>query len=210
MSRPAGRFGKKTLNAAAVIGLRFGNELLASLVEQPVISELIKAELIDQVRFTPRAEYAFRHALIRAVAYGSQLKSDRAKLHSRLACALEDQDPQSVDEQAALIAEHLHAAGDLREAYGWLMRAGNWLRFRDVKAARMSWQRARDVADQLPADDPDRAALRVAPRTLLSMSTFRAGGSVADAGFDELRELAIAAAGQGVACHGHGGTDVGA
>jgi predicted ATPase len=38
-------------------------------------------ELIDQVRFTPSAEYAFRHPLIRAVAYESQLKSDRAQPH---------------------------------------------------------------------------------------------------------------------------------
>jgi adenylate cyclase len=41
------------------------------------------------VKFTPRAEYAFRHPLIRAVAYGSQLKSDRAQLHRRLAAAIE-------------------------------------------------------------------------------------------------------------------------
>ncbi len=39
-------------------------------------------ELIDQVRFTPNAEYAFCHPLIRAVAYESQLKSDRAQVAS--------------------------------------------------------------------------------------------------------------------------------
>jgi hypothetical protein len=31
----------------------------------PVFDELLDAELIDQVRFTPSAEYAFRHPLIR-------------------------------------------------------------------------------------------------------------------------------------------------
>jgi hypothetical protein len=55
------------------------------------------------VKFTPCAEYAFRHPLIRAVAYGSQLKSDRAQLHRRLAAAIEAR--ASVDENAALIAE---------------------------------------------------------------------------------------------------------
>ena len=45
----------------------------------PVFDELLSAELIDQVRFTPSAEYAFHHPLIRAVAYESQLKSDRAE-----------------------------------------------------------------------------------------------------------------------------------
>ena len=66
------------MNAASVIGARFGAELLAALGIDAVVDELLSAELIDQVRFTRRAEYAFRHPLIRAVAYESQLKSDRA------------------------------------------------------------------------------------------------------------------------------------
>ena len=41
------------------------------------------------MRFTPSAEYAFHHPLIRAVAYESQLKSDRAEVHRRLAAAIE-------------------------------------------------------------------------------------------------------------------------
>ena len=55
----------------------------------PVVDELLSAELIDQVRFTPGAEYAFHHPLIRAVAYESQLKADRAEWHRRLAAAIE-------------------------------------------------------------------------------------------------------------------------
>ena len=80
------------------------------------------AELIDQVRFTPDAEYAFHHPLIRAVAYESQLKSDRAELHRRLAAAIESGSPESADQNAALIAEHLEAAGDLQSRV-WLAHA---------------------------------------------------------------------------------------
>ena len=105
---------------------------------------LVSAELIDQVRFTPRPEYAFRHPLIRTVAYESQLKSDRAQLHRRLAAAIEQRDPGSADENAALIAEHLEAAGDLHAAYGWHMRAATWATNRDIAAARLSWERARN------------------------------------------------------------------
>ena len=65
---------KHTLFAAAVIGARFNRDLLATLEVDPAIDALIGAELIDQVRFTPHAEYAFRHPLIRTVAYESQLK----------------------------------------------------------------------------------------------------------------------------------------
>jgi hypothetical protein len=184
-----GAGAKKTINAAAVTGLRFTASLLTVLGIDPVLDELVKAELIDQVRFTPRAEYAFRHPLIRAVAYESQLKSDRAPLHRRLAAAIEAREPESADGNAALIAEHLEAAGDLRATYGWHMRAATWATIRDIAAARQSWERARKIADALPADDPDRAAMRIAPRTMLCGTVFRVHGDVASDRFEELRQL---------------------
>jgi adenylate cyclase len=185
---------KRTLTTAAVIGSRFSDDLLIGLGIEPVIDELLEAELIDQVTFTSDSEYAFRHPLIRTVAYESQLKSDRAEVHRRLAAAIEQRDPQSADTNAALIAEHLEAAGALHEAFDWHMRAGTWLRgYRDIRAAWISWQRARSVADRLPADDPGRTAMRIAPRTRLCATAWRAGGSVADTGFDELREMAVGA-----------------
>ncbi len=192
-----GRPAKQLLYAASVIGARFRPELLAALMgdieKSEAIAELLRAELIDQVKFTPRAEYAFRHPLIRTVAYESQLKAGRAELHRRLAVAIEHQEPDAVDENAALIAENLEAAGDLRAAFGWHMRAGGWSVIRDVRAARTSWQRARQVADKLPADEPDRTSMQIAPRTLLCGTVWRAGGTVADTGFDELRDLCTAA-----------------
>ena len=184
---------KKTLNAAAVIGSCFTTELLAAVGDDPVLDELLKAELIDQVRFTPSTEFAFRHPLIRTVAYESQLKSDRAQLHRRLAAAIEPHDPGSTDENAALIAEHLEAAGDLHAAYGWHMRAATWATSRDIGAARLSWERARTIADALPTEDPNRAAMRIAPRTMLCGTAYRVHTNVAGGRFDELRQLCAAA-----------------
>lgn len=184
---------KRTLNAAAVIGSRFTPELVSALGIGPVFDELVTGELIDQIAFTPKAEYAFRHPLIRTVAYESQLKSDRAELHRRLAEMIEQRDPESADENAVLIAEHFNAAKDPHAAFTWYMRAGTWLTHRDLAAARVSWQHARDVADQLPEADAERVAMRIAPRTLLCGSSWLAGGTMADTGFDELRDLATAA-----------------
>ena len=183
---------KRALSAAAVIGSRFSPELMSALGIDPILDELLNVELVDQVGFTPRVEYAFRHPLIRAVAYESQLKSDRAELHRRLAAAIADREPEAADENATLIAEHLETAGDLHAAFTWHMRAGTWLTHRDLIAARASWQRARHVADRLTNADPERATMRIAPRTLLCASAWLAGGSTADTGFDELRELASA------------------
>ncbi|MGO9506002.1 MAG: ATP-binding protein, partial [Mycobacterium sp.] len=188
-----GAAAKHTLAGAAVIGARFNRDLLASLEVDPAIDELIAAELVDQVRFTPFAEYGFRHPLIRTVAYESQLKSDRARLHRRLAAAIESRDPEAAEQNAALIAEHLEAAGELHPAYSWHMRAATWATNRDINAARLSWERATAIADALPADDPDRPAMRIAPRTMLSGIAFRVHMDVAGDRFDELRQLCAAA-----------------
>ena len=184
---------KRTLSAAAVLGARFTLDLLIALGVEAVVDDLLAAQLIDQVRFTRQPEYVFHHPLIRAVAYESQLKSDRAELHRRVAAAIESRDPAAADENAALIAEHLEAAGDLNAAYGWHMRAATWATNRDIAAARLSWERAVKIADALPADDPNRTAMRIAPRTMLCGIAFRVHEHVAGARFEELRQLCTAA-----------------
>ena len=184
---------KRTLSAAAVIGSRFSLELLKTLGIEPILEDLVVAELIDQVRFTRGPEYVFHHPLIRTVAYESQLKSDRAELHRRVAAAIETRDTATVEENAALIAEHLEAAGDGHAAYGWHMRAATWATNRDIGAARLSWERAQKIADALPADDPHRVAMRIPPRTMLCGTASRVDVNVASEGFDELRELCTAA-----------------
>jgi class 3 adenylate cyclase len=184
---------KRTLSAAAVIGSRFSLDLLKTLGIEPIVEDLVVAELVDQVRFTRGPEYVFHHPLIRRVAYESQLRSDRAELHWRLAAAIEARDPESVDQNSALIAEHLEAAGDVHTAYGWHMRAAAWATNRDIAAARLSWERAQKIADALPAQDPHGAAMRIAPRTMLCGIAWRVHERVAGARFEELRELCTAA-----------------
>ena len=184
---------KQTLNAAAVIGLHFTPELLAAVGNAPVLDALLRAALIDQVRFTPGDEFAFHHPLIRTVAYESQLKSDRAQMHRRLAAAIAAREPESGDQNAALIAEHLEAAGDLRDAYGWHMRAAKWATYRDIAAARLSWESATRIADALPADEPYRAAMRIAPRTMLCGIAWRVHVNNVGDRFDEMRKLCSAA-----------------
>ncbi len=180
---------KRTLSAAAVIGSRFSGGLLETLGIDPVLGDLVSGEFIDQVSFTRQLEYVFHHPLVRTVAYESQLKSDRAELHRRVAAAIESRDPAAADENAALIAEHLEAAGDLHAAFGWHMRAATWSGHRDITAARVGWERARQIADALPDDDPGRLSMRIAPRTLLCGTASRVHVDISGARFEELRQL---------------------
>jgi len=48
------------------------------------------------------------------------------------------------------------------------------------------------IADALPAEDPHRAAMRIAPRTMLCGTAFRVHVKVAGDRFEELRELCTA------------------
>ena len=81
----------------------------------------------------------------------------------------------------------------MHAAYGWHMRAASWATNRDIAAAWLSWERARKIADALPADDPHRVALRIAPRTMLCGIAWRVHEHAAGDRFDELRELCTAA-----------------
>jgi class 3 adenylate cyclase len=178
---------KRTLSAASVIGSRFGLDLVAVLGVEPIIDELVAAQMIDTTQ--QPGDYVFHHPLIHWVAYQTQLKSDRSELHRRLATAIEARGREAGDENAALIAEHVEAAGDLHAAYGWHMRAATWATNRDVTAARLSWDRAQTIADALPADDASRAAMRIAPRTMLFGTGWRVHAQISGDRFDELREL---------------------
>src|SRR6185312_1658550 len=91
---------KRTLNAAAVIGSRLDLDLLSSVVANADMAPLMDADLVEAVTGSSSVEYAFRHPLIREVAYESQLKSDRAELHRQLAGAIEQRDPAGADKNA--------------------------------------------------------------------------------------------------------------
>jgi adenylate cyclase len=186
---------KQTLNAASVIGSRFDMDTLGLLLPEAVpalLAELLSAELIDQTEFFPRQRYCFRHPLVRTVAYESQLSTNRAQTHRTLAAAIEARDPGAANENAALIATHFEAASELADAYLWYMRAAEWLRPRDLPAARTQWESARRIADRLPADHDDVIAMRIAPRTMLiSTMLFTGSDASTDEQYRELRALTM-------------------
>jgi adenylate cyclase len=184
---------KRTLNAAAVVGTRCTADLLTTIGVEPAFDALVDAEMVDQVKFSSPEEYVFRQPMIRTVAYETLLRAERADVHRRVAAAIEAREPALVDQNAALIGEHLEAAGDNGAAYGWHMRAGAWSRNRDIAAARLSWARAQHVAQSLPADDPNRLAMRIAAGTLLCATAYRTAESMSHSGFQEVCELAAAA-----------------
>jgi adenylate cyclase len=186
---------KSILNAAAVIGNHFDVDTLHALLPETVstrLAELVSAELIDQIEFVPQQRYCFHHPLVRTVAYESQLSAIRVQAHRRLAAAIEARDSGAVDNNAALIATHLEAGGELVQAYRWHLRAAEWLRPRDVRAAHAAWESARRIADALADDYDGVIAMRIAPRAMLISTALYVGDAVgADQLYQELRDLTM-------------------
>jgi hypothetical protein len=73
------------------------------------------------------------------------------------------------------------------------MRAATWATNRATAASQLSWERAQEIADALPADDPQRATMRIAPRTMLCGIAWRTLAHISRDSFEELRELCTAA-----------------
>jgi predicted ATPase len=70
------------------------------------------------------ATYTFKHALVQEAAHGSLLKSQRQRLHARIATVLEKQFPEEATAAPEVVAQH-YADGSLDEsALEWWTRAG--------------------------------------------------------------------------------------
>ncbi|MFL5283388.1 MAG: AAA family ATPase [Rhodopila sp.] len=116
--------------AGAAIGREFGYALLASTTDLPepqlreALDRLTNAGLVFVRGTPPEASYLFKHALVQDAAYGTLLRSRRQRLHRRIAATLEEQFPEIVLAQPALLARHCQEAGLVEQAGVYWLKAG--------------------------------------------------------------------------------------
>ena len=134
---------KQVLQAAAVIGRSFSPAVLRHvLTPETVAEDALEASLsaLEQADFIFRdssendAEYAFKHPLTQAVAYGSQLGAARTRLHVAVARALQTIHADRLGQCADLLAHHFGAANWKFEATRWKRRAA--LRVTNIELGR--------------------------------------------------------------------------
>lgn len=143
---------KKTAQIAACIGRTFDFDILSDLtLQSPAemkhsLDELIEAELVA----TPEAGssiYSFCHALVCDAAYESLLKSQRRRIHARVA---EHMERQSASLET--LAYHHEAAGHFMSAAKCLLGAGrNALRISAAVEAIDRFQKGIDLLETLPS-----------------------------------------------------------
>ena len=134
---------RRILQLGAVFGGAFNAAEIAALEpdlasdSESVVDRLVRKDLI---RPSTGDTYAFRHMLIREVAYQTLLRTERARLHAAAARRLEARAGGREDALAELIAYHFREAATLtsvsetapldaaeirRKAVGWLNRAAD-------------------------------------------------------------------------------------
>ena len=121
----------RVLQNAAVIGREFPFDLLCRLIDDmpeehclSALEEAQAASLIDES--ADPGSYQFAHALVRDTLYDELPSLRRARLHKRIAAALETQYQGDLTPCLSVLAHHAHAAGpagDIAKAIEYATRA---------------------------------------------------------------------------------------
>ena len=115
---------------AAVIGRDFSFDLLEHIADYQDknlfkdLTPLLEAQLVYQDKAPPYAEFCFKHALVRDVAYENLLQSERVDIHKRIAEAIEDNYPQIIKNTPELVARHFTEGKQYEKAVKYWLEAG--------------------------------------------------------------------------------------
>ena len=148
---------KEVAQIGACIGREFSIELLTEISPlsdnelQDALQKLVDSELILHRGIAADARYIFKHALIQDAAYDSLLKSRRRHLHTSIAKALESRLTEVTTGALELVAQHYSAAGLVKQAIPYWIRAGQDAvkRFANVEAIR-HLERGHELLQTLP------------------------------------------------------------
>jgi predicted ATPase len=121
---------REVAQIGAALGRRFSHELISAVAPMPqkqlddALAQLVTAELVFRRGTPPDAEYTFKHSLVQDAAYSTLLRGRRQQLHARIAETLENQYPEIVATEPALLAQHCAEAGLNEKAVGYRLTAG--------------------------------------------------------------------------------------
>jgi class 3 adenylate cyclase/tetratricopeptide (TPR) repeat protein len=171
---------------AAVIGREFGYDMLlhvsslASSELDSTLEHLTQSEIVQLIDNRPTPRYAFKHALMRDVAYESLLRSNRRDIHARVAATLEKEWPDIVAGQPELLAYHYSLAGKAEFAVRYWLMGGRRARSRSANLEAIAqFQKALECLHFLP-ETPQRAATELDIQLSLGLCFIAVQGYSAD------------------------------
>ena len=121
---------KGVLQAASAIEREFSYELLKRVENIPEKELLVHLSVLKDKEFLyergiyPQTTFIFKHALTQEMAYNTALTQKRARIHSRIAQAIEQLFADRLEEKYEVLAHHYGKSGDNAKAVDYLILAG--------------------------------------------------------------------------------------
>lgn len=156
----------RVLTVAAVVGREFDLEVIERVegLDGDRALELVECALLTRIVVESRdavGRYRFSHALVRETLYDQLTALRRARLHGRVAHALEELEAGGEEVHAAELAHHFflaaQAGGDAGKAVGYALRAAEHatagLAYEEAVA---QYERALEAMGRLRAPEPAR------------------------------------------------------
>lgn len=151
---------REVLQLAAVIGKEFDRRLLERAFAEgntltPLLENLQRQGLVQQLRVLPEVTYAFKHALSQEVVYETLLIERRKEVHAQVGRAIEALYADRLEEHVEALAHHYDHGNVWDRAVEFQIRAGIKARQKFVlEAARSYFDRARDIVKKQIPDVP--------------------------------------------------------
>jgi len=150
--------GRETAQLAAVIGREFPIDLLMAVSAEEAdatregVRRLLEAGIFVRRHSSFGEAAGFHHMLVRDAAYELLLRRDRARLHDKVALALEQQFPDMAKAMPQLVAHHFTEAGNHAKAIDYWEWAGADAAVRSSPVEAIAhYEKALEVLAALPA-----------------------------------------------------------
>src|SRR5262249_12354809 len=176
---------KEIAQIGAVIGREFSQSLLAAVVPestnslQTALGQLAASELVFISQKGANTVYKFKHALVQDAADDTLSRAKRQQLHSRVAHALQNRFPLTIETEPEVLAYHFGRAGLTERAIDYLLRAGRRSIEQSANAEALAHvRRALELLQALP-DTPDRKRASFLVEMLLGQAMIAAYGYAA-------------------------------
>jgi tetratricopeptide (TPR) repeat protein len=148
---------REVAQIGAAIGREFPQDLLemVSSTGRPALNrtlqQLVDSDLLHRSTSASGTVYIFKHDLVRDASYETLLFAQRRTLHRRIAEALENRFPATVETQPELLAEHWERAAAIETAVKYWIQAGKRTAARSaVFEADAHLRRAYSLVGRLP------------------------------------------------------------
>jgi DNA-binding winged helix-turn-helix (wHTH) protein/tetratricopeptide (TPR) repeat protein len=177
---------KDVAQVGAAIGRSFSHKIIAAVMNkdagalQQALDRLTEAKLIVPQGVAPDTLYTFKHMLLQDAAYESLLRSQRVKLHARIAAVIEGEFPEVAEAEPEFLAYHCSRAELAEKAVNYWLKAGMTAVSRSANLEAINHLRNGLVRLEGIASEPDRIRLELQLQLALGQALIAARGYTAE------------------------------